>query len=533
MKALKAPLSDIRGDIKMLYRISTTCLILALLAAAAGATTLQDLSGDLTVLYRTAAPSVVEVRAEKPAGSQTSTAVGTGFVIDNSGDILTVGRAVEGAHKVTVKLSDGRTVETKVMGVDPVTDIAVIKAEGLNLKPLKLGDSSALQPGAVVVTINNQAGFANSVSLGVVSGLDRQVAPLSVGLIQISGTIGPGASGGPVFNAAGNVVGVTTAMLSPSPSLFPFNMPNIFVMPRNDARPSLQQLEEELDVLRATHSDQYPEVQKKKLEIEARKKYEGDGSSTSVYRFPGGFSFELPGGVDLKSFSFTPDQLQELSKITGPLQETTRTAGSSGFAVPINSVKAILDQLKSGKPVERAYLGAEVREEDGKIRLYPTDEGPAAKAGVREGDVLVKADGRTFEKPIDFINYVLSLRPGHKMQLVLRRNGETVNLAATLGTRPSEFPSEPKAPQERHSWNIFRDFLHPGIDLEDANITQVAKALSDATGKNVIVKDPDKIKGKVSIHVRTVDIQKTLDTVCSALDCKYRKDGDTYIISPK
>ena len=154
--------------------------------------------------------------------------------------------------------------------------------------------------------------------------------------------------------------------------------------------------------------------------------------------------------------------------------QTTQTSGSSGFAIPIDTVKPILNDLKQHKEIQRAWLGARVSEENGKIKLNPEDDSPAAQAGVKAGDVLLKADGRSFTNVIDFTSYILAKKPGEKMRLLVERDGKQVELMVTLRKR-----LEMVTPVDSSTSRITRqlDITRP-IDLEDVDIKQVAKALS-------------------------------------------------------
>jgi serine protease Do len=145
--------------------------------------------------------------------------VGSGFVISSSGQILTNAHVVNNADTVEVSFSDGRTLEGKVMGQDPITDIAVVQVPANNLPTVELGNSDAVQPGQWAIAIGNPLGLGETVTVGVVSGTDRSASALGVsdrriGFIQTDAAINPGNSGGPLLNARGEVIGVNTAIIS-------------------------------------------------------------------------------------------------------------------------------------------------------------------------------------------------------------------------------------------------------------------------------------------------------------------------------
>ena len=144
--------------------------------------------------------------------------LGSGFIIDRSGEILTNAHVVNQADKVTVLLKDGRTFEGKVQGVDEVTDLAVIKiSAGGDLPVAALGDSSAVQVGDWAIAVGNPLGLDNTVTLGIVSTLKRTsnqvgIPDKRIDFIQTDAAINPGNSGGPLVNDQGEVIGINTAI---------------------------------------------------------------------------------------------------------------------------------------------------------------------------------------------------------------------------------------------------------------------------------------------------------------------------------
>ncbi len=143
--------------------------------------------------------------------------LGSGFIVSTDGQIVTNNHVVEGADKVTVKLSDGRSFEAKVVGSDPMTDIAVLKIEAdVDLPAVNFGSSDAMRVGDEVVAMGNPFGLGGTVTTGIVSAMSRNInsGPYD-DFIQTDAAINQGNSGGPLFNNAGEVIGVNTAILSP------------------------------------------------------------------------------------------------------------------------------------------------------------------------------------------------------------------------------------------------------------------------------------------------------------------------------
>src|SRR5436305_4315515 len=145
----------------------------------------------------------------------TSQALGSGFVWSKDGIVVTNNHVVEGASKITVAFQDGTTVAAKLIGVDPDSDVAVLRVEGRNLVPAPIGTSSDLLIGETVVAVGNPFGLSGSVTTGVVSATGRSVPSKEAGrtftdFIQTDASINPGNSGGPLLNIEGKVIGINT-----------------------------------------------------------------------------------------------------------------------------------------------------------------------------------------------------------------------------------------------------------------------------------------------------------------------------------
>ncbi|MEH2450204.1 HhoA/HhoB/HtrA family serine endopeptidase [Nostoc sp.] len=144
--------------------------------------------------------------------------LGSGFILDKSGLVLTNAHVVDKADKVTVRLKDGRTFEGKVQGIDEVTDLAVVKINAGNDLPVApLGSSNNVQVGDWAIAVGNPLGFDNTVTLGIVSTLKRSSAQVGISdkrldFIQTDAAINPGNSGGPLLNGQGEVIGINTAI---------------------------------------------------------------------------------------------------------------------------------------------------------------------------------------------------------------------------------------------------------------------------------------------------------------------------------
>jgi putative serine protease PepD len=203
-------------------------------------------------IAKQASPGVVEVdstvQTQSPFpggnGSSQSSAEGTGFVYDTKGDIVTNAHVIDGGGSIRVKFPDGSTYKATVVGSDDSTDLAVlhVDAPASKLTPLELGDSGTVSVGDGVVAIGNPFGLDNTVTTGIVSALNREItAPDNTpieGAIQTDAAINHGNSGGPLFNLAGNVIGITSQIQSDSGG----NDGVGFAIPSNTIRTVVSQL---------------------------------------------------------------------------------------------------------------------------------------------------------------------------------------------------------------------------------------------------------------------------------------------------
>jgi S1-C subfamily serine protease len=215
--------------------------------AAAGAQRVSIESDTSTVVaaVNRVSPAVVQIVTADASGG---TDVGSGILFDSRGWILTNRHVVEGAKTITVRLKDDRQKAGTVYGLDTLTDLAIVKVDGLaDLAVAPIGHSASLQVGELAIAIGSPLGlqYPNSVTVGIISALDRDVAvagddPSSTattslhGLIQTDAAINPGNSGGPLVDASGRVVGVTTAEAETAQGIG-------FAVPIDVAKPIMQQ----------------------------------------------------------------------------------------------------------------------------------------------------------------------------------------------------------------------------------------------------------------------------------------------------
>ncbi len=277
-----------------------------------------------------------------------SNSLGSGFIINQDGYVLTNNHVVKDATDIRVKLSDNHEYAGKVIGKDPQTDVALIKLQDApkNLPTVVLGDSDKLEQGDFVLALGNPLGLRESATFGMVSAKDRAINPGASGtyddFIQTDAAINPGNSGGPLFNLRGEVVGINTAIVSP----------------------------------------------------------------------------QIGQGI--------------------------------GFAVPIDLAKQILPQLLAKGKVTRGYLGVSVSELSPDLAegfgLNPDTRGavvqqvvpnaPAAKAGIKAGDIVVALNGKPVESSGQLTRGVAMIPPGGKAHVTVLRGGSKKDFTVIVATRP-------------------------------------------------------------------------------------------------
>jgi len=276
--------------------------------------------------------------------------VGSGFVISADGFIMTNAHVIQGADEVFVTLTDKREFKARVVGSDQRTDVAVVKIEASNLPRVTIGDVNELKVGQWVVAIGSPFGLENTVTAGIVSAKQRDTGEF-LPFIQTDVAVNPGNSGGPLLNMRGEVVGI----------------------------------------------------------------------NSMIYSRTGGFM-----GIS--------------------------------FAIPIDEAMRIADQLRSSGRVTRGRIGvgiAEVSKEVaeslgvkpvGALVRNVEKDGPAEKAGVEAGDIVLKWDGKNVEKSTDLPRLVAATRPGSRVTLQVWRKGQLRDLTVVVAEMPAEQRAQASKP---------------------------------------------------------------------------------------
>ena len=279
-------------------------------------------------------------------------AVGSGFIIGSTGEVITNAHVVDGADEVTVRLSDKREFKAKVIGADKRTDVALLKIEAKDLPKVTIGDPDKLRVGEWVVAIGKPFGLENTMTAGIVSAKGRDLPQENlVPFIQTDVAINPGNSGGPLFNMKGEVVGINSLIYS----------------------------------------------------------------RTGGYM---GLAFAIPIDVAMNTVA----QLKEKGRVT---------RGRIGVQIQAVS-KEEAEAFGLGTPRGALVNGVE-------------KDGPAAKAGVEVGDIIVKADGKEVHSSLELPRIISAVRPGAKIPITVWRKKEQKDLMVTV----AEMKEDAAAPQRR------------------------------------------------------------------------------------
>lgn len=287
-------------------------------------------------------PTLPHGRDEGP----TVQGVGSGFIVTAEGDVVTSNHVIEDASEIHVVLNDGRRLPAQVTGSDPKTDLALLKIDaGSDLPYVAFGDSSSAQPGDWVVAIGNPFGLGGTATTGIISARGRDIhsGPYD-DYLQIDAPINRGNSGGPLFDLSGRVVGVNTAIYSPN------------------------------------------------------------GTNVGI-----------------------------------------------GFAVPAEQAKSVISQLMRTGQVQRGWLGVQIQQltealaesvklsnTKGALVAAVTSESPAARAGIKTGDVILTFNGQQIEEMRDLPKLVAAAAPGETTDLTVWRQGSKHNLQVSVAAIPGE-----------------------------------------------------------------------------------------------
>jgi len=377
--------------------------------------------------------------------------LGSGFVISPDGKILTNAHVVDGADEIRVKLADRTEKPAKLLGIDKATDVALLKIDAKNLQPVKFGDSDKLEVGEWVLAIGSPFSLEYTATHGIVSALGRELNANYVPFIQTDVPVNPGNSGGPLFNMRGEVVGINSQIYSRTGGYMGLS----FAIPMNIARNVESQLEKQGYVTRGWLGVQIQSVTSdlaKSFGLDKpRGALIGDVDKTGPASRAGVRTGDIILEYDGRAISDRAD-LPPMVAATPVGKTVPLKVLRDGKNVNINvKVAALKADQQASNDVERegedkqilnigiAPLTDDMRKElevpNGGVLVAEVRPGPAARAGIQRGDVLLKIDGKDISGPDQFVKLVKELPRGKPISiLVQNQNRGRGFVALTLPT---------------------------------------------------------------------------------------------------
>jgi serine protease Do len=393
---------------------------------------------------------------ERPNSQQPKRGMGSGFVIDKEGHILTNYHVIEGADEIVVMLEDNgkeKEYDATLIGSDAKTDIALIKikrepGDNTEFPFLKLGSSENLEVGEWVVAIGNPFGLSHTVTVGVVSALDRSIGagPYDE-FIQTDASINPGNSGGPLINIEGDVIGINTAIISGNTG---GNVGIGFAIPINIAKEILKDLKETGSVTRG-----WLGVMIQKITPELEKSFglnqsEGALVGDVIPDGPAAKAGILRGDV-ITQFNNQPvREMEDLPKIVAATTpgllvdvEVIRDSSRKILHVTIEVLKDAQEAVVAAAKVDPLGLqvqditeelakGLQLQDMDGVLVSDVTAGNAASEAGIRRGDVLSEMNRSVVKNAQDYHRLLASVDKGSSVLFLVKRGGSTIYIAVKV-----------------------------------------------------------------------------------------------------
>ena len=362
--------------------------------------------------------------------------IGSGFIISPDGYILTNAHVVDGVKEVHVKLTDRREFTAKVVGTDPKTDVALIKIDAANLPTVRIGSARNVEVGQWVVAMGSPFGFENSLTAGVVSAKSRSLPGDGyVPFIQTDVAVNPGNSGGPLFDMNGNVIGINSQIYSRSGGYMGVS----FAIPIDVAMHVKDELAKSGHVTRGRIGVAIQSVNQSLAQSFGLAKPEGALVSSVADNSPAARAGIRPGDVILAWNGKTIDDSAELPGLvadTPPGKHATVKLWRNGAEQTLGVTVARMADEKAASAegansdANSGKLGLAVQQSDQGL-VVAGASGPAARAGVREGDVILAVNNQPV-KDVEQLRRLVD-KAGRHVALLVQREDAKVYVPVDLG----------------------------------------------------------------------------------------------------
>jgi len=351
--------------------------------------------------------------------------LGSGFILDKEGYILTNNHVVEKAREISVRLLNKKEYRAEIVGRDPKTDIALLKIHAKGLQPLPLGDSDELQVGDWVIAIGNPFGLGHTVTVGIISAKERVIgAGPYDNFLQTDAAINPGNSGGPLLNLKGEVIGINTAIVAQAQGIG-------FAIPINMAKNVVTQLKRHHHVIRGWLGVMIQQVTPQIAQALGLKTPEGALVGDVTPGGPADKAGIKRGDVIIEYDGHPIKEMNELPRLVAmtPVGKKVkvkvwRNGKIKTFEVKIGELK---EETIARRPQVTHYLGMKVRKTEQGVMIIQIRRGSAAaEAGLRRGDIILEINRRPIRSEKDYYDVIRRTKPGSILLFLIKRENMTI-----------------------------------------------------------------------------------------------------------
>ncbi len=385
-------------------------------------------------------PKQAQPNSGKP--QEADRGVGSGFIIESNGLILTNAHVVEGATTIYVTLTDKREFKAKLLGMDKRTDVAVVKIEARDLPKLPLGDSSRVRVGEWVLAIGSPFGLENTVTAGIVSAKSRDTGDY-LPFIQTDVAVNPGNSGGPLLNTAGQVIGINSQIFSRSGGYMGIS----FAIPIDEAMRVADQLRTNGKMTRGRIGVALGEMTKEVAESLGLGKPRGayvrnvePGGPAAAGGIEAGDVILSFNGRDIAKSTDLPRVVGDTKPGTSATVQVWRKGGTRDLTVTVTDAETPQTSKKADAPAASGNsvnaLGVAVSELSdakkkdlsikGGVEVTSLGDGPLARAGIRPGDVIIRVADADITGVKQFESLVKGLDSNKAVPVFIRRADSTL-----------------------------------------------------------------------------------------------------------